>query len=64
MLLLDNSSEQLNETSENMDENTLSSGQGDPLPILKKIIDLSTKAKVNYECWFYLLDRVNESKSF
>jgi hypothetical protein len=47
-----------------MDENTLSSGQGDPLPILKKIIDLSTKAKVNYECWFYLLDRVNESKSF
>jgi hypothetical protein len=47
-MFLDNSSEQLNETSENMDENTLSSGQGDTLPILKKIIDLSTKAQVNY----------------
>ncbi|WJX80128.1 hypothetical protein P8452_63167 [Trifolium repens] len=44
-MFLDNSSEQLNETSENMDENTLSSGQGDTLPILKKIIDLSTKAQ-------------------
>ncbi|WJX85421.1 Kinesin-like protein KIN-14S, variant 2 [Trifolium repens] len=48
----DNSSEQLNETSENMDENTSSSEvheispqQDHTLPILKKIIDLSTKAQ-------------------
>ncbi|XP_045796594.1 kinesin-like protein KIN-14S [Trifolium pratense] len=48
----DNSSEQLNETSDDMYENTMSSGvheispqQGHTLPILKKVIDLSTKAQ-------------------
>ncbi|PNY09407.1 kinesin-like protein KIFC3-like [Trifolium pratense] len=51
-MLLDNSSEQLNETSDDMYENTMSSGvheispqQGHTLPILKKVIDLSTKAQ-------------------
>jgi len=51
-LLSDNSSEQLNETSDNMDDNTMSTQDGHTLPILKKILDLSTKAQVNFECWF------------
>jgi hypothetical protein len=45
-----------------MDENTSSSEaheispqQDHTLPILKKIIDLSTKAQVNYGCWFICL---------
>lgn len=56
---------QLNETSDNTDENTMSSGiheispdQGHTLPILKKILDLSTEVQVN------LFHQTNESKSF
>lgn len=60
----DNSTEQLNETSDSMDEKTMSSvvHETSPyensscevhtLPILKKILDLSTKAQVDCECWF------------
>lgn len=55
-LLSDNSSEQLNKTSDNMDENTMSTQDGHTLPILKKILDLSTKAQVNYKCLVYLFD--------
>lgn len=45
-------SEQLNETSDNMDENTMSTQDGHTLPILMKILDLSSKAQVNSECCF------------
>ncbi|TKY61496.1 Kinesin protein KIFC3 [Spatholobus suberectus] len=45
-----------NETSENMDENSMSSGihecspdKGHTLPILKKVLDLSTKVQVNFK---------------
>ncbi|KAJ1417113.1 P-loop containing nucleoside triphosphate hydrolase [Sesbania bispinosa] len=48
----DNASVQLNETSKDMDENSMSNGihelspdQGHTLPILKKILDLSTKVQ-------------------
>ncbi|RHN49285.1 putative minus-end-directed kinesin ATPase [Medicago truncatula] len=37
--------EQLNETSDSMDENTMSTQDGHTLPVLKKILDLSSKAQ-------------------
>lgn len=47
-----------NETSDNMDESSISNGirecspdEDRTLPILKKILDLSTKIQVNFKCW-------------
>ena len=58
-VLLDNASGQLNENSDYLDQSNIINGihetspdQGHTLPILKKIIDLSTKVQVNFECWF------------